>query len=299
MKPRTIKYYFREALRSLVKNRLMSIASIFTVASCIFIVSVFYILAGHFEFFVRQMEETVGIVVFIEDDLSAVDILHLEGLILNIPQVADARYVSREDALLEMKEWLGEDADIMDAVGLDNPLRNSFHIELTDLAFEEDAYRALVAISSYGIANIRRPGDLGPTLVMLSNVVQVISFFLILLLGIISIVIIMNTIRITVNARRTEINIMKYVGATDWFIRWPFVIEGGLIGAIGGIIPYGIVWLGYGRVVDAVSAIPELAFVEFLEPRAVFVSLLPFALILGTIIGLVGSTTAVKRHLKV
>ena len=299
MRPRTIRYYFREAFRSVIKNRLMSVASIFTVASCIFIVSVFYILAAHFEYFVRQMEETVGIVVFVDEDLGAGDILRLEGLINNIPQVATTRYVSAEEALANMGDWLGDDAGIFAGLELDNPFRNSFEIELTDLAFEEDVYRALQNLAPHGIATIRRPTDLGPILVTLSNVVQVISVFLIMLLGIISIVIITNTIRITVNARRHEINIMKYVGATDWFIRWPFVIEGALIGLIGGLIPYGIVWFSYGRIVDAVSTIPELAFIEFIEPDAIFVYLLPFALTLGTVIGLVGSTTAVKRHLKV
>lgn len=298
MRPRTIRYYFREAFRSVVRNRLMSVASIFTVASCIFLVSVFYILAAHFESFVRQMEDTVNIVVFIDDDLPAGGILQLESMINNIPQVASLTYVTREEALDDLHDWV-DDPAVLYGLELDNPLRNSFVVELTDLAFEEDVYLALLNLVPHGIANIRRAAALGPILVTLSNVVQVISLLLILLLGVISVVIIMNTIRITVNARRHEINIMKYVGATDWFIRWPFVIEGAIIGFIGGIIPSGIVWLGYGRVAAAVGAIPELTFVEILPADEVFVFLFPFAMAMGTIIGLVGSTTAVKRHLKV
>jgi len=299
MKPRTIRYYFGEAFRSVVRNRLMSVASIFTVASCIFIVSVFWILAAHFEYFVQQMEETVGMVAFIDDELGHGSILQLENMIRNIPQIASIEFESREDALDGFRYWIGEDTALLEGLEIDNPFRNSFVIELTDLAFEEDVYRALSNLQPHGIDNIRRAGALGSILVTISNVVQIISVFLIVLLGIISIVIITNTIRITVNARRHEINIMKYVGATDWFIRWPFVIEGALTGLIGGAIPSGIVWLGYSHVMNAVSAIPELAFIELLESDMIFGALFPFALTLGTVIGLVGSTTAVKRHLKV
>jgi len=299
MRPRTIKYYFREAFRSVVRNRLMSVASIFTVASCIFIVSVFYILAAHFEYFVVQMEDTVGMVVFVDEDATYAQIRQLEGMILSIPQVASIEYESREDALMRLAEVLGPESSVLVGLEITNPLRNSFIIELTNLAFEEDVYRALNNLEPHGVANVRRPGALGSILVTISGMVQIISLFLILLLGIISIVIITNTIRITVNARRHEINIMKYVGATDWFIRWPFVIEGAIIGFIGGIIPSGLVFLGYSQVLGAVSAIPELAFIEFLEVEQFFGALLMFALTLGTVIGLVGSTTAVKRHLKV
>jgi len=298
MKPRTIRYYFAEAFRSIIRNRLMSVASVFTVAACIFIVAIFYILAVHFEHFVRQMEETVGMVAFIEEDLSYTQILHLESMILSIPQISELRFVSRDEALEGMADWI-DDEQLLGGLEIDNPLRNSFEVELTDLAFEEDVYRALYNLKPHGVANIRRPTDLAPILVTLSNAVQIISLFLILVLGVISIVIITNTIRITVNARRHEINIMKYVGATDWFIRWPFVIEGALIGFIGGVIPSAIVWFGYGRVLGAIEAIPELAFIEFMDSDLIFTYLFPFALILGTVIGLVGSTTAVKRHLKV
>jgi len=275
----------------------MSVASIFTVASCIFIVSVFYILAAHFEFFVQQMEETVGIVVFIDEELGHGDILLLEGMINNIPQIANLEFESREEALESFRYLFGE--EMTAGFEIDNPFRNSFIIELTNLAFEEDVYVALTNLQPHGVAYIRRPGALGSILVTISTVVQVISVFLILLLGVISVIIITNTIRITVNARRHEINIMKYVGATDWFIRWPFVIEGAIVGLIGGLIPSGIVWLGYSRVIGAVGGIPELAFIELLDADQIFGLLFPFALTLGALIGLIGSTTAVKRHLKV
>jgi len=277
----------------------MSVASIFTVASCILIVSVFYILAMHFEFFVRQMEETVGMMVFIEEELNMTEIVELQGMIQNIPQISNAEFIHRDEALANFIDSIGADSPLIAGLELDNPFRHSFAIELTSLTFEEDVYIALQNLQHAGVGFVRRPSDLGPILVMASNVVQIVSIFLILVLGIISIVIITNTIRITVNARRTEINIMKYVGATDWFIRWPFVIEGAIVGFIGGFIPCLVVWLVYGRALTVVGSIPELQFIDLIPSDEIFVYLLPFALVLGTIIGLAGSITAVRRHLKV
>ena len=298
MRPRTIKYYIREAFRSIIVNRLMSVASIFAVASSIFIVAVFYIIGANVEFFIRQLEETMGLVVFIEEDLGPVGQNRLEMRVNDIPNVRSVRFLSRGEALESFRTWIDNDT-LVEGLERDNPFRDSFVIELTDLAFQEDVARALDNLQGYGIANVRRDADIAGMLTTLSNVVQVVSAVLVLMLGIISIIIITNTIRITVNARQTEINIMKYVGATDWFIRWPFVIEGMLIGLIGGGIPAFLTWFGYGRIIGGITAIPELAFLVLLPEDDILMYVLPFALALGTIIGLLGSSWSVKKHLKV
>ena len=297
MKPRTIRYYFKAAFQSLIMNRLMSVASIFTVASCILIVSVFFIVSRNVAFLVRQLEDTVGLVVFIDEYLPDTGIPLLEGFINNIPQVSNTEFISREVALENFRNWLGE--GLTAGMELRNPLRHSFAIELHDLAYQNEVVSHLWGLEPYGVANVREDQDTVQILVTLSMAVQVVSGILIFMLGMVSIVIITNTIRITVNARRTEINIMKYVGATDWFIRWPFVIEGMLIGLIGGAIPILICWFGYERIVDRISAIPELSFLEILPPDAILFNLIPFALFLGVFIGLLGSLVSVRRHLKV
>ncbi|MCL2216745.1 MAG: permease-like cell division protein FtsX [Defluviitaleaceae bacterium] len=298
MRPRTIKYYIREALRSLIVNRLMSAASIFAVASSISIVAIFYIIGANVEYNIRHLEETVGLVVFIDDNVGAMGIERLEDRINAITHVDSARFVSREEALESFRDWIDDDA-LLYGLTLDNPFPNAFEIEVTDLAFQGDVVRALENLRPYGIDRIRQDEDIAGMLTTLSTVVQITSASLVLMLGLISIIIITNTIRITVNARQTEINIMKYVGATDWFIRWPFVIEGMLIGLIGGAIPATIIWLVYGRIVGAVGAIPQLPFLSFLPEDDIFMYVLPLALILGTVIGLLGSSWSVKKHLKV
>ena len=298
MKPRTIRYYIQEAFRSLIVNRLMSIASIFAVASSIFIVAVFFVVGANVEHFMRMLEGTMGLAVFMDEDLSRVDQMRLERLILDINHVENVTFVTRDEALEDMRGWLNDDG-LLRGFELHNPLRDSFVIELTDLAFQDEVVRALDELRAYGVDNIRRDEDIMGFLVALSGIVQVVSAVLILILGVISVIIITNTIRITVNARKTEINIMKYVGATDWFIRWPFVIEGMLIGLIGGAIPALILWLSYGRVVAAIVSIPTLAWLQFLPEEHIFIYVFPFCLILGTFIGLVGSAWSVGKHLKV
>ena len=297
MKPRTIKYYFREGFRSLVKNRLMSIASIFAVSSSLFIVTVFYIIGANVEFFIHQLEGTIGIVAIIEDDATSADHERLASQIIAIHQVESARFISRGEALQNMREWFGDDAGLLDGFEYNNPLRDSFEIDLIDLAFQEDVAR--VVENFEGVYRVRRDSDLQGALTTMNNVVQVIIAGLLVVLGIISITIIINTIRITVNSRQTEINIMKYVGATDWFIRWPCIIEGILIGLIGGAVPATLAWVGYGYLYTVVDTIPELQFLELLPHDHMLAYVFPFNLIVGTVIGFIGSGVSVRRHLKV
>jgi len=297
MKPRTIQYYFREAFRSVVINRLMSVASIFTVASCIFIVSVFYTLGANVELFIQQLGENVELAVSIEDALDPVEKLRLEGLILAIPQVSGIRYETRDEALENIRERLGDMA--VQGMELDNPLPDSFIIQLVDLAYQDDVIVALEGLRADGVANIRYSADVVDILIGLSTAVNLISLSLVLVLGLISVIIITNTIRITVNARRTEINIMKYVGATDWFIRWPFIIEGLIIGLLGGAIPSAIVIFGYDRAVEFLREILGIEFIVFMPGEEILPTLIPLALLLGAVIGLVGSSVSVRRHLQV
>lgn len=297
MKPRTLKRYIREAFSSIIMNRLMSIASVFTVASCIFIVAVFFILASHVSFFVQQLGGSLGIVVFVDDALPEHDLAELESRLENLPHVSSTIYVSSEQALINLRERM-DDPPFLRGLEYRNPLRASFEIELTDIVYQEQVVHALDALRPYGIANILLDAELGRILGTLADVVQIISLVLILILGIVAIVIITNTISITVNARREEISIKKDVGATEWGIRFPFIIEGMLIGLVGGAVPAFITWLGHNRVIEGVTGIQDLAFIQFLPRDVIFVQLIPFALLLGTVIGVIGSSVTVKKHLR-
>ena len=299
MKFRTLGYYLNVAVRNLIKNRLMSVASVLTVASCIFIVSVFYCLAANLDYLLKQMESNIGITVFVDDALDPEAAMDLLDKIVAIPHVLSAEYVSPEKALVEVQVIL-DDPEAIEGLEQDNPFRRSFNILIDDIQYQEDVVQVLVEMESAGVARIRYSQAMAEITLTISGVVRVVSMILILMLGIISIVIIFNTIRITVNARRTEINIMKYVGATDWFIRWPFVFEGLLIGLAGGIIPAALCWLGYNRVIGMIrEGLPIISFIQFRPGFEIFSYLIPFALLLGILIGTVGSLLSVRRHLKV
>jgi cell division transport system permease protein len=196
-----------------------------------------------------------------------------------------------------MGERIGH--DLIAGFWLNNPLRNSFTVELTDLVFHDEVERAILNLTHYGVAEVHSAAEFARSLSTLSSIVQLVSLALVLILAAISVIIITNTIRITVNTRKTEINIMKYVGATDWFIRWPFVLEGMIIGLLGGIVPALLCWFGYSRIVNAVGGIPQLAFIEFLSEDHIMTYVIPISVILGVFIGLFGSITSVKKHLKV
>jgi cell division transport system permease protein len=211
--------------------------------------------------------------------------------------VTSATYVSSQDALAEVRK-IFEDERMLDGLEQDNPFPRSFNIELEELRYREEVL--LVLEQTDGITNISYAREVAGVALTVSNVIRVVCLVLIIILAAISIVIIMNTIRITVNARHTEISIMKYVGATDWFIRWPFVLEGLLIGLLGGIIPAALCWLGYNRAVVMIrEGLPIISFIKLRPGYEIFAYLFPFDLLLGVVIGMFGSLVSVRRHLKV
>jgi len=298
MRPRTIHHYIKEAFRSLVVNRLMSFASILTVASCIFIVSLFYLLAANIDHALQQLEDNLSVMIFFNEDVSADAMLNqLRPRLLDMPQVREVDFISRDYALEDSLRNLPGGAEAFYIMRYNNPLRHSFEIHLYDLRYYDE-----VMVVLRGMPEVANIGELGQTVEIMTTVrdiVQVASFILIAILALIAVVLIMNTIRITVSSRQVEIGIMKYVGATDWFIRWPFIIEGLLIGFIGGMIPALVCRFGYGWLLNTIEDIAWLNFLEFIPGEDVFVYVMPLAVGLGVLIGLVGSAVSVRKYLKV
>jgi cell division transport system permease protein len=277
----------------------MTFASVFTVASCIFIVSLFYCVAANINYMISDLAGTVGMAVFINEDATAEDVSLLNEKIRAIPHIVEAEYISKDDALANFISST-TDPRIAEGLEVDNPLPRSFSISIDDLRYQEDVKAALNELTAYGVNVIRDMGETSNIILGVSRVVRGVLMVLILVLAVISIVIITNTIRITVNARRTEINIMKYVGATDWFIRWPFVIEGILIGLFGGLVPSVICAVGYESAVGMIKgALPVLYAIKFRPAHEIFAYLVPFSIILGIFIGVAGSGFTIRKHLRV
>jgi len=275
----------------------MSFASVLTVASCIFIVTMFYVIAENIDYFLEQIEGNLSITVFIEEEVLFDSMITLRERILAMPQVNTVDFTHREDALEGQIEGMEGGEEAFGSLRYNNPLRHSFEITLHNLRYYDEMIVILRETPEIGrVADI---GDTAEIMVTVRGVVRFASFVLIAVLALIAVVLIMNTIRITVSSRQVEIGIMKYVGATDWFIRWPFVIEGLLIGFIGGLIPALIGRMGYGWVVGLIDGIAWLNFLDFMPGEEVFALVIPMAVGLGVLIGLAGSAISVRKYLKV
>ena len=299
MKPSTIKYFFRESFSGLKKNMLMTMASMVAVAACISILSFSYCVGSNLQHMLNQMEDSIGISVFLKGELSGEEIENMKKEIGKIDHVENVQYISPADALDDLKKDWGAEEDIF--IGLDeenNPLSHSFQISLDKIENQNGVLTALENVD--GIDNVRH-GQTETELLMKANrIFSIASVIVMLILGVISVMIIMNTIRISVVNRRIEINIMKYVGATDWFIRWPFIIEGIIIGVVGAIVPLVIGFPIYAKVTSAIfEYLPMITFVQFILTGDVFGFLFPFGIIFGIALGVIGSVTSIRKHLRV
>lgn len=300
MRPSTIRYFLKEGFSGLKKNLLMTVASIIAVAACISIMSFSYCVVSNLQYMLDQMEDSIGISVFLKGDLTSEDIENMKTTISGLDHVTNVTYISPADALDQLKEQWGADEDIF--IGLDdtnNPLSHSFQVELDQIESQDAVLAELQKIE--GVDKVEYGQSLSEMLMSVSNVFQIAGILVMLVLGVISVMIIINTIRISVMNRRVEINIMKYVGATDWFIRWPFIIEGIIIGLIGAILPMLVGMPMYGKTVSLFyNHIPFVEnFVRFRVVGDVFSFVLPAALIFGILLGVVGSVTSIRKHLQV
>ena len=296
---RSFSYTVMEAVRGLIKNRLMSAASVITLASCLFMVSVSFCLAVNLDYLLIQMESMMSINVLLQDNMSDVDTNILIEQISNIPYITHMEFVSSEQALERFKTDLEDSAHILDGLEKDNPLPDSLVLDIDNISHWDYVETILHELKGYGIETIQHGRQAANALMTINNLLRIIGALVIAGMSVISIVIIFNTIRIAVNTRKTEISIMKYVGATDAFIRGPFIIEGMIIGILGAVVPLAIVYALYNPVMDLL--LDSLPIMDFLFHSHVYVfSLLtPLLLIVGVLIGIIGSTISIRRYLNV
>ncbi len=302
MKPSSIKYYFREGFSGLLKNRLMTVASMATVAACILIMSFSYCMVSNLQYMLSQLEDDIGIAAFMPSSATAEQVETVKAKIEAIEHVTDVEYVSPDAALEDLKQELDADDILAGLEGENNPLSNSFNISIDDINNQPPVLESLNAMKTAGeLENIKDAHSETEVLVKVNTIITVLGVLVIAILVVISVVIIVNTIKISVFTRKTEINIMKYVGATDWFIRWPFIIEGVLIGLIGALIPMLIAWPAYAQSVNMIyEYFPIIQnMVTFRQSGEIFSILLPFSLVFGILLGVAGSVTSIRKHLKV
>ncbi|MDR2938727.1 MAG: ABC transporter permease, partial [Clostridiales bacterium] len=343
MKFSAIKYYISSSLESIYKNRLMSIASILTVASCIAIFIFSFCLAINLDSVLENLERSIAFNIYIDDKISDDDFNSFYDGLTKVEYVDRVDVVSKEDALLKMQEKIP--SYMLQGLEDDNPLPRTFEVYLNNT--KNQAYvLSEVKLLKAGLEqkyqgegpeesvneNIVDPSIpqveedttadeyldrmLDPEelirisytetdkLVVANNFIRIASIVVVAVMTFLSIVIIMNTIKLAVNIRKREINIMKYVGATDSFIRWPFIIEGVIIGSVGAIIPTVIGWLTYSETMHLINGmVPMLGNLYpsglLKMPEEIFYYLAPVSVIFGILIGTLGSVSSIRKHLEV
>lgn len=295
MKLRTGEYFIQEVFLSLKRNNWMSAASIGTVAVSLFVLGVFLILVLNMNRLASSLESQVQISVYLADDLKKADRDDLALDIKNMQGIESIKFVSRDEAKERLAQRLGDQKYLLDALGEQNPLPDAFELTVKQPDMVETAAKAIEKMP--GVEAAKYGQDVVENLFAITRLMRIFGVALMLLLAGATLFIISNTIRLTVFARRKEIAIMKYVGATDWFIRWPFLLEGIVLGFVGGIIAALVLRSFYAAM--AAKIYDTLAFFP-LMPQYPFMNYVAIAIILsGMAIGAIGSTISLKRFLKV
>ena len=298
MKISTLFYTIKQGIINIFRNKWFSLASIATIGACLFLFGLFYCVVANFQNIVKTAEEGVSVTVFFDEGITTERIQEIGDLIDKRPEVAKKVYISADEAWESFKvEFLGEYADGF----TENPLADSssYEIYMSDVSMQPALVSYLESIE--GVRTVNRSEVTASTLTGVNALVAYVSVGIIAILLAVSVFLISNTVTIGISVRKEEISIMKYIGATDFFVRSPFVIEGMLIGAIGALIPDAIIYFLYNSVLifirNEFTSLNEL--LVFLSMDQIFHILLPLSFGIGVGIGFLGSITTVRKHLRV
>lgn len=291
-----IKMFTLDALKSLKRNKTITLASIVTVSATLFIFGVFLLVAQTINMGVESVESKVEIKAYLADGITTTEQSNVETIINAVEGVKEVYYETKEEAFENFKKRLGEDNSILTGFSEDrNPLPNSFVISLEE---PEAAMRVEDALTGVrGVEDVGNERETVEKIIGLARLIRSMGVVIFIILVLVSLFLISNTIKLTVYSRRREIGIMKFVGATDWFIRWPFIIEGMIMGLVGGIIAFGVVYSAY-RVIYA-DVTQSMFYAELVTPQYVLQNFSWQFGVTGLVIGALGSFIALKRFLDV
>lgn len=293
MRLSTIKYYFREAFQSVLRNSWLSLASIGVVAVSLLILGASLLLVLNANNIAANLESSVEISAFLKDETSSDQIKELENRIKARPEVAEVHFVSKAQALEEMKKNLGDNQDVLAGLEEKNPLPDALRIKTISVEQVEPLARQLESFEQ--VDQVRYGQGVVEKLLALSKWVRSAGLVTMLLLGIAAVFLIATTIRLSVFARRKEIGIMKMLGATNWFVRFPFLLEGMFLGLTGSLLAVIAVYFGYLSLIDRIEI--SLPFFQLVSDRSVLVPLVEALLGLGLGIGVAGSMISLRKFL--
>ena len=295
----TLIYTIKQGIVNIFRNKWYSLASMATISACLFMFGIFYSLVANFQYIVKEAQDGVAVTVFFEEGISDERIAEIGSLIEKRAEVSHVNFVSADAAWESFKDdYLGEYAD---GFGDDNPLPNSanYEVYLNDVSMQDSLVTYVESLD--GVRRVNRSEVTANTLSGMNKLIGYASAGIIAILLAVSIFLISNTVTIGISVRKEEINIMKYIGATDFFVRAPFVIEGILIGLAGSVLPLAIIYVIYNNVIAYVSTRFSMLsqLLKFLTVDQVFQVLMRISLIIGIGIGFFGSFSTVRKHIRV
>lgn len=302
MKISTFGYSMKQGVKNIGRNKMFSMASIATMAACIFLFGLFYSIVVNFNYIVEKAEEGVAITVFFNQDTTQEQKDSIGEQLKNAEGVLSVEYVSADEAWDSFQgDYFGESSELAEGFKSDNPLANSdnYEVYMADVAKQKEVVE--FALGLEGVRKVNKSDIVARTLTSVNKLVGYVSVAIIVILLAVSVFLISNTVTMGVTVRREEIAIMKYIGAKDGFVRAPFVFEGLLIGFVGALIPLIMLYFMYEKAIQYVMTRFSLLnnIIDFLPVIDVYKTLLPVGLALGVGIGFVGSFFTIRKHLRV
>ncbi|MDO5441131.1 MAG: permease-like cell division protein FtsX [Bacillota bacterium] len=294
---RNASYSLKQASKQIWRNKVMSVASTFVITAMLFVLGLFFMLTANVNMATEGVKEQFNTVeVFLLDKTSMAESLKMQKSIQAMDEVDSVVYITKDEALLNFKIRFGENSYLLDGL-TENPLPNSLRVTLNDL--EKGEIVAEVCRTMDGVEDVRYYATEVNKILEITSVLEKVALVIAGLLLITSMIVISNTIKITVESRKDEITIMKYIGATRWFIRGPMLCEGIIIGFISSLIAFGISSALYIKIVDSFATrLMLLASTTLVDAQYMIISLGIIFVVLGISIGAVGSIISMRRYLK-
>ena len=292
---RRFGYYWKEGFRNIFKHGFMSIAAVLIMIACLILTGTVTLIAYNIDLSIVELQQSNEIVVWIDDSLTTREARSLGSQFDRIDNIATIEFIDRDEALEDYRQQLGDDADILEDFSSDNnPLRNSFVFTLRDPALADETIQQIEAVE--GADDVRADEAVIARLMQIQNVFNIVALAMVVGLAVISVFIISNTVKLAMFARREEISIQKIVGATNWFIRWPFVIEGMVLGLAGGLA-FLAEWALYTEMFNIIGGvIPYFQLLPFESVRWLVLSVYLGA---GVLFGIGGSVTSIRKFMNV
>ncbi|MGI5921365.1 MAG: permease-like cell division protein FtsX [Syntrophomonadaceae bacterium] len=295
MKLKSIIYFFREAFKSMSRNRLLSIATVSTVAICILILGMAMLMIINADNFMERLESDVEIVAYLDKSLNKAEVSDIRSDIEKISGIKSVTFVSKHEALKRLEKKFGENQYNLAETLNKNPLPDAYEIKAQDPHTVAQLAGKIARIK--GIAKVNYGQGVVERLFKVTNWIRIIGCILIVLLTLGAVFLIATTIRLAVFARRKEIYLMKLIGATDWFVRWPFFIEGVLLGALGGLIAILVLAFGYGSLLKNMGT--ALFFIPLVSNTGLLINIYIGLAAIGAFLGVIGTSISLRRFMNV